>query len=370
MLPKVCSAQLAGVRRGLECIDMKHFDKIRKFYLTGCGDSYDACVASVPAFKKYADSFAVRYETLRPMEAARYFAFEELDKGASVMCAISASGGPKRIREILERADENGFYSLTITNRPDSPAAQAADFPIIVDAPGIVDHGPGFINYFASLAGLMSLAAHYGEYRGFAPEGSLNALHERIAALAEEYDSNMDDIGGFASALADELSDREVFEFVGDGAEFATAYFSAEKMIEANGAFTAACDSATFMNSRIYEKDAGNIPVFFFADKFAPGAFEIGFAAEAAHKAGRPTVFVCVGEASDFGIESPGIKLLSLPAAPESHHFITPLFDCLVGALFASDYAAKRGLEYFGGYYRGGPFKDFNTIPISEIKVV
>ena len=131
-IPVMCEEQLNGIRKGLEAVPDELLKKIRKVILTGCGDSYFAGIAAVPAFKKYAGAFASSFEAVRCIDAARYLEYEKGQEDATLVVAVSASGSPVRVMEALRRANQKGCHTLAVTNIPDSRAAKEAEYSLIV----------------------------------------------------------------------------------------------------------------------------------------------------------------------------------------------------------------------------------------------
>lgn len=52
----------------------------------------------------------------------------------SLVIGVSQSGMAKDVLAVIERAKEDGALTVTVTNNPESPVAQAADFHLFIDA--------------------------------------------------------------------------------------------------------------------------------------------------------------------------------------------------------------------------------------------
>lgn len=203
-IPVMCREQLAGIRKGVkESVPAEVLKTVRKVVITGCGDSYLAGIAGIPAFKKYSGAFASSFTAVRCIDAARFMEYEAGQEEAELVIGISASGGPARVVEALRRARAKGCRTLIITNNPESPAAKEAEFVLIVHTPPFAEPGPGLRNYYASLLGLFALAAAMGEAKGICPEGQVEALCENVEAFTMEYGRCM------------ERMDDEMFQLAG-----------------------------------------------------------------------------------------------------------------------------------------------------------
>ena len=65
-IPVMCQEQVAGVIKGVaESVPAEVLKGIRRVIVTGCGDSYLAGIASIPAFKRYAGAFASQFTAVR-----------------------------------------------------------------------------------------------------------------------------------------------------------------------------------------------------------------------------------------------------------------------------------------------------------------
>ena len=157
-LPELCDAQLEGVKRGLAGIPADVLRKIRRIMITGCGDSYVAAMAAIPAFEKFGGRFGNTFTYHRAIDLCRFTSFENVSGENTLVIGVSCSGGPARIQEALRRANHYGCVSLALTNNPESPAAKEAKYRLIVNSPmqtpafGItMHHLPAFICWLRSL---------------------------------------------------------------------------------------------------------------------------------------------------------------------------------------------------------------------------
>ena len=131
-LPELAKPQVEGALLGLsQAIPEDVLKKIRRVLITGCGDSYVAAQAAIPAFRKFAGRFGSQFSYARAIDAARFTDFSGLGGENALVIGVSCSGGPARISEVLERANRYGCVSLALTNNPESPLAQMADYRII-----------------------------------------------------------------------------------------------------------------------------------------------------------------------------------------------------------------------------------------------
>ena len=130
-LPELAKPQVEGALLGLsQAIPEDVLKKIRRVLITGCGDSYVAAQAAIPAFRKFAGRFGSQFSYARAIDAARFTDFSSLGGENALVIGVSCSGGPARISEVLERANRYGCVSLALTNNPESPAAKTAAYTL------------------------------------------------------------------------------------------------------------------------------------------------------------------------------------------------------------------------------------------------
>lgn len=245
--------------------------RIRKIYLTGCGDSFFAALAVRLFYEKYT---AVPTEPIEAMEFARY-AVEAMPED-SLVIGISNSGRVSRTVEAVVRARKRGATTIAATGYADRALAQEADGMLIGSLPniravlGALDatieqkglSGEGFLEriaepgaaqrmaealgigsginllmvglgaYFSSMLILYLTGLRIAELRG-----RLNA--RQAAELKREMIGFTDVLVRTAKAnlqpsveLATALKNHGAFLFIGSGPSYASALLSAAKLFE------------------------------------------------------------------------------------------------------------------------------------------
>ena len=92
-LPDLCADQIDGVKRGLLAIPTEMLKTCSRIIVTGCGDSYVAAKASIPAFEKFGGRSA-SYLHERTINAARYLPLVGNDHADTLVIVVSCSGAP------------------------------------------------------------------------------------------------------------------------------------------------------------------------------------------------------------------------------------------------------------------------------------
>lgn len=367
-IPALCSAQIAGVKKGLDAIPDKVLKKCRKIIITGCGDSYVAAKAAIPAFKKFGGQFGNDFVYDRAINVARYMNFDLRYSDSTLVVAVSCSGGPARIKEVLERAKHYGCHTLAVTNNPESPAVKTAEYSLIVGTPHFPDANPGLRNYYASLVGLYLLAAKFGEVNGISSENSFSDLVKAISDYSEAYAPVLEGIANQMFELAKDWKEYKSYDFIGDDIEYCSAFFSAAKMVEVVGSITNVDDAENWCHVSYFQKKPDCIGTMVVADKLSNDRSRIGETVKQAAGIGRPIVLIANGTKEDFGITA-DIEVCTVPEAPEGFEFLLPMMNYLPGAMLAGYISALKKEPYFrGGGIWANP--EAQTIRSSKLEIV
>ena len=368
-LPQLCAPQIAGVLKGLEnALTDQQIKNTHRIIITGCGDSYVAAKAAVPAFKKFAGAFGFNVNCAAAIEVARYMEFDPRNNPMTLVIGISASGGPARVVEVLRRANAKGCMTLAITNTPDSPVAKEAGAALIVGTPAFPNPNPGLRNYYASLLGLYFLAAKMGEVMGRSKPGTTAALAEAITAYTGSYAPLLEGIDDEMFQLAQSWKDFKSYDFIGDDIQYSTAFFGAAKIVETCGKLTCTDDSEDWCHVNYFLRDPEKIGTTIVADVLTGNRSRVGETIRQAAAIGRPILLITNGTGEDYNVPA-GVKVCTLPKAPQGYEFMLPLLDYLPNAILAGYMSTLMGESFFRG---GGVWAEegVGTIRTSKIEVV
>ncbi len=369
-LPDLCEDQIAGVRKGIEgAIPCERLKNIRRIILTGCGDSYFAGRAVLPAFKHFAGKFGSKFSVERCIDVSRFLDFPEKEGQSTLVIGISASGGPARVEEALSRARKHGYATMALTNNPDSRAAQVAEYALIVNTPTFPNPNPGLRNYFASLTGLLMFAAHLGEVKGISPAGTMDKLAEAIREYTRSYQAILPELDQKMFELAATWKDYGAIDTIGDDIHAATAQFIGAKFAEVAGVLAAFSDSEDWCHVHYFAHAPETIGTIVIADKHDNNRTRIGETLHQAAGIGRPVLFIANGSQKDFGVNENILELI-VPEAPQGYEFILPLLNYIPGSILASYVSALLQEPYFRAGKGHWAEEGVGTIKSSKIIVL
>ena len=216
------------------------FLSLRRVYLTGDGDSYQAVRAAEMAFKNIARI------PCEPLSAQRFLNYgaewiESWAPNDNLVVGISAGGRTRRVVEALEKAKAHGALTLAITGNGEGPVSQTADRTILVSLPDM-GRSPGIRTYNASLMGLLLLAIRIGELKDRYHQLEANAMRQEIGRLAEVMEATIAANHALAKKAAQEFKGAPYAVYLGSGPSYGTALFSAAKIIESANEFAVGQD--------------------------------------------------------------------------------------------------------------------------------
>jgi len=332
-------------------MDSQTYKRLKRVIITGCGDSFSAAGAMLPAFKLHS---GLKYVSVPdPMEYCRYYDKQEVTKGFSddetLVVAVSASGGSDRIVEILSKANGMGVGSMLISNNPESKGAKAAGHMFYVETPPGCN-SPGLRSYFASMIAITALGAFIGLQQGHISDQRFGAIKNSIVDYTKVCMARFQEIDEQMFRLGMVWKNYEKFEVVGDWAEGYSAQFVEEKFIECAGVHATHADSEDWCHINFFLRDPHSIGTIFLTQSHDPSFDRMVYTIRSSVGVGRPTLVVTDAETSQFPEEA---VVCRIPKAPEV--WMAPLVDFIPGSLLGSYVAACADKLFFGGKY------DFRT---------
>jgi sugar/nucleoside kinase (ribokinase family)/fructoselysine-6-P-deglycase FrlB-like protein len=192
--------------------------QIRHVFLTGCGDSVFAAMASSLAFRRHS---RLEAHPVHALDLARYRV--RYLPPASAVIAISVSGKAGRTTEAAVQAAAFGHPVAALTNNPGGPLAAAADAIVPIDVP-MLGSSPGTSTYIGMLCTLIDLALRTAD--GSAAPAACGELPGLAAVTLDACDAP-------AAEVAARMAASRFVTYLGAGPNEATACFGAAKLFEA-----------------------------------------------------------------------------------------------------------------------------------------
>jgi glucosamine--fructose-6-phosphate aminotransferase (isomerizing) len=316
-------------------------DRWRRIYTAGCGDSYYAGLACEMAFAQFC---RLPVKALPSMAFARYEAAWLTEN--AVVFGISNSGAVARSIEAVAMAKAAGADTIAITSRPDSPIAQEADSAIAVpiDAMG---RSPGIRSYTVQLLSLLFCAIEMGERLAALSAEAATSWRRQLRQVASSMEATIEANDVLIQQLSETLREQENWVFVGAGPGYATALFSAAKLVESCGANAWAQDLEEWAHIQFFNRQERTPTCFIIPP--GPSVERAQELLPYAKNIGRYTLLV-THQPRAFNA-SHADSILAIPqAVPE---IFSPLVDCIVGELLAYYLAEVWQTAFFTATRRG-----------------
>lgn len=314
--------------------------KIDKIIVSGCGDSYVAAAEAREAFKKYVPHVTMLAPSI--IEATRYLELEEHEPNTLIV-AVSASGSPARVAELLERGKQHGCVTVSLTNKPESRAAGLADYVYLTNTPS---DSPGLGSYYASLLSLIVMSAVMGEVVT-ERTGLVTILREKLLDYNKAFFEDFDTMVEITYQTASKWVDLNGFEVIADGPLFPSAQFIAAKYAEAAGVLCSVVDSENYWHVNGISKTQGTL-IMGVSDE--PNIERlVATTNRVAENDKRPALFISDKPAKDLGISDEVIDcVIKVPEV--DYRFLLLLYVFVPGSLMVGYHASLTDEPYFRGF--------------------
>lgn len=338
--------------------DFEFCTSVKRVAIVGCGDSHHAGVGAELAFKQLAGIPARGYSAL---SYSRYEAgyLNPTSPKTEAVIAISSSGSAARTVEALRLGQLAGAEGFAFTGNAASQLGQTAQtiFQLTLPPPPDVlagAHTPGVRSYAASQLALYLTALRIGEVRGHLTTAEADSLRRELAALAEVAEATIAACEPLSHEIVAGWKDAGEVVYVGAGPLYATALYSAAKLVEASGKPGLPQETEEWGHIQFFAEPAATPTVLFDAGGFSTGrAEEI---AQSARTIGRALVAVTGPDSAGVAQHAQAV----LPVAATVRECFAPLVYFLPGALLAASMAQALGAVYYRDFSGGRSQTDYD----------
>ncbi len=273
--PKSLAQTLKEEKAHMAAIALK-LNGINKIYLVGCGSSLSTCYSARDAIGFLSD---MNIEVHTGYEFVHH---KNLQKSNSALITTSQSGETADTLAALRKAKEEGIYTISITNEPESSMKKEADDSVLTRC-GRETAILGTKTYMTQLLCLYEIL--------FTMEGSEESKKilddlDRIPSITQELVEATEETN---KELAQKYREEDIFYCMGSGPNFGLAYKIAMTMLM-EGALKHACPlySGEFRHGLI-ERAEKDVPIIFLDAGF-PGDELTNKSIEFSNKIGVKTI--------------------------------------------------------------------------------
>jgi glucosamine--fructose-6-phosphate aminotransferase (isomerizing) len=273
-----------------ETLSTPEIFNIQRIILTGCGDSYAACLGMRFAFERLT---GIRTELVTAIELSRHYEKEFLGYAPNnpLVIALSNSGKVARLGEAIDRVNQYGAFSLGITGDPTSPVGSKSQRVVHMEIPKF-ESAPGTRNYMVSLMALLLIAIRIGEVKGKYTMDTAKSYRKDIAAQADALETLLPAADEKTLGLAKLWKDFPAYDFIGSGIDYATAWFGTAKVFETTGAFAASINTEEWLHLNFFMRNPEKIGTVLVLNANNPALSRAGELISYARGLGRPLLII------------------------------------------------------------------------------
>lgn len=309
-LPELIQSQYEDLEpKTRKVLSFQEIFNIQRLVLTGCGDSYGACMAVKHIMEMLT---GIPAEVVKAIDLGRYYSERHMgvDCQNPVVIAVSNSGAVARVTEAVKRARMHGCFVLGITGNDKSPLGQNADKVLKLDIPPF-EAAPGTRSYMVSVMALLLLSIRIGEVKGMYTMDQAMDYRQDMREQGKLLEECLPAMAQRCLHFADQWKNFPGFDFIGAGFDEAAAWFGQAKLFEAVGKMAMHINSEEWFHLNCFVKNPEQIGTVIVANTTNPGLSRTRDVIRYAREMGRPLMVISDGTAAEFGIEKE--ELVKLP---------------------------------------------------------
>ena len=321
-------------------LPLKELWDAQQIIITGCGDSWLAGIAAKPVFESVAK---MDVKVMRNIEFTRYLGSKMLgySPNTPLVIAISISGNVSRVVEAVMRAKHYGANTILITNNPNSAAAKEARYVLPLEMPQ-GEYQPGGNSYIASTFALMQLALRFARAKNTVSPLELDAMQKGFGAYADAWAAALPEMEDRAFELAKTWKDLRAYDFIGDYAEYATAFFGSAKVLECFGGYTTYDDSEDWCHINYFLREPETIGRVAITNSDTPSFGRMKETLKAVEQLGSHCMVVTDAGKGEF---ASSFQVFTTPKAP--FFWMAPLLQHIPFDYVAGYMGRMKGVEDF-----------------------
>lgn len=338
---------------------------IQRVVLTGCGDSYAACLATKHVFEMLT---GIQAEVVTALDLGRYYSERHLgvDCQNPMVIAVSNSGRVARVTEAVRRAKLHDCFVLGITGNMDAPLAQGSEKVLKLDIPPF-ESAPGTRSYLVSVMALLLLAVRIGEVKGtYTMDQSMDYRYD-IREQGNLLEALLPEMAEKCAEISETWKSFSCFDYVGAGFDYAAAWFGQAKMLEAAGKVSMHINSEEWFHLNCFAKDPEQIGTIIVANSTNPGLGRTMDVIKYAREMGRPVAVVTDKTAESLGTGKADCITVPSPRYPISMLLTQFIPMCLIAGYISSMLGESygRGCEGPWSFCENGHCVQENEIIVS-----
>lgn len=240
-------------------LTQKSLSKISEIIIVGNGDSLFSAYSMKHAIYKYSKLKCSAYS---PSIFLEYITKEISNEKDKLVIGISASGNTTNVITSLEWANNNNMLTIAITSNYESKLAKLATFNLSL---GLINKSasPAIRTYQQSLLTLAFIGLHIGKIKSTISVSSYEDTVNSLSSFPKLLDKIKDPIKLKSFSLVDNFKNSNHIIFIGDGPNYGTAKYSANKIMESTGILALGIESDSWIHGERFAYPK-NTPIVIF----------------------------------------------------------------------------------------------------------
>ena len=262
------------------------------------------------------------------------------------------------------RMNELGALTLGITSGKTTPLGEVCQKVIDSSIPKF-ESAPGVRGFLVSFEALLLLAIRIGEVKGRYTMDQAKAYRMDVKHSAEKLAAALPAIDEKVYSIAEQWKDFPGFDFVGAGTDYASAWYSHAKMIEAAGRYSMHVNTEEWLHLNFFVANSEHTGTVAFIDDANASMGRMKEALHYMQVMERP--LMVVSDADDLDV--PEGSLVEIPKT--EYEITSPIMSFIPGALLAGYVSSMSGEPYSRGFRTHWQFaEDASAIHKSNIEIV
>ena len=321
-----------------EALSFQEIFSLQHIIITGCGDSMAAAMAVKQAFEQLTK---MPIEVLPAIDVARFYPAKRCGGAPNdpLVITVSNSGKTTPLGEVCQKVIDSSI-----------PKFESA---------------PGVRGFLASFEALLLLAIRIGEVKGRYTMDQAKAYRMDVKHSAEKLATALPAIDEKVYSIAEQWKDFPGFDFVGAGTDYASAWYSHAKMIEAAGRYSMHVNTEEWLHLNFFVANSEHTGTVAFIDDANASMGRMKEALHYMQVMERP--LMVVSDADDLDV--PEASLVKIPKT--EYEVTSPIMSFIPGALLAGYVSSMSGEPYSRGFRTHWQFaEDASAIHKSNIEIV
>ena len=224
---------------------------IRRLIFIGSGDSFFAAKAAESSFINHSK---LPVEVRPSLEGGQYHSvfLESRDLENTLVIALSNSGMTSRTYEAALMYKKAGARILGITQNDSSLLAEEAHNILILPKSNLPS-APNYFTFICSFLTLVLIGLRIGEVRMKETMDEVGDKRKELLGYIKDLSKVVKITDEKAHLIAEKCRDVKIFEFIGAGANLATADYGAAKILEAVGRHSLARDLEEWVHLNYFD---------------------------------------------------------------------------------------------------------------------